>query len=91
MSTRVTLLPGERTSLSRKVILPGMSMSNRCVFLCVARRFPSGSKSREVLWYFSVSGTYSGMLPPRRYVFVSAAREERAWYDGDCSFVGGEG
>ncbi len=52
---------------------------------------PLGPNSRDVLWYFFVSGTYSGMLPPSRYVLVSAAMEERAWYVGDCSFVGGEG
>ncbi len=62
----MTLLPGESTSDSRKVILPGMSMSKRWVFRCVARRAPEGEKRREVLWYFFVVGTYSGMLPPSR-------------------------
>ena len=66
MSTRVSLLPGERTSDSLKVILPGMSMSNRCTFRCVARRSPLGENSRDVLWYFFVDSTYSGMLPPSR-------------------------
>ena len=66
MSTSVNLLPGDRTSDSLNVILPGMSMSNRCTFRCVARRSPFGEKRRDVLWYFFVDSTYSGMLPPSR-------------------------
>ena len=31
------------------------------------------------------------MEPPTRYVFVSEAMVERAWKEGDCSVVGGEG
>lgn len=62
----VTLFPGERTSDSWKEILPGMSMSKRWTFLWVARRSPFGENTRLVLWYFFVSGTYSGILPPMR-------------------------
>ena len=32
----------------------------------MASRVPVGEKRREVLWYFFVSGAYSGILPPRR-------------------------
>jgi hypothetical protein len=45
----VSLLPGESTSDSRKVILPGIEMSKRCTLRCVARRLPLGEKVREVL------------------------------------------
>ena len=91
MLTIVSLFPGDSTSLSLKAILPGISMSNKCNFLCVASNSPCGEKSSEVLWYLFVFETYSGMLPPRRYVDVSEARAERAWKVGDCSLVGGDG
>ena len=45
----------------------------------MASSSPLGEKNRLVLWYFLVEGTYSGMEPPRRYVLVSWAREERVW------------
>ena len=44
----------------------------------MARSLPSGENRSEVLWYFFVSGTYSGILPPRIYAFVSDAREDSA-------------
>ena len=72
------LLPGLRTSDSLKVILPGISISKRCTFLCVASSLPSGENSREVLWYFWVEGTNSGILPPRRYARASDAKADRA-------------
>jgi hypothetical protein len=50
-----------------------------------------GEKVNEVLKYFLVSVSSSGMEPPIRYVFVSEAIALRAWKEGDCSFVGGEG
>ena len=91
MSTRVILLPGLSTSDSLKVIFPGMSMSKRWSLRCVAMSSPLGEKRRDVLWYFFVFATYSGILPPSRYVDVSEARAERAWKVGDSSGVGGEG
>ena len=75
MSTRVSLFPAVSTSDSLKVIFPGMSMSKRCSLRCVAKSLPSGENRSEVLWYFFVSGTYSGMLPPRIYAFDSDARD----------------
>lgn len=53
-------------------------MSKRWTFLWVAINSPLGPNSRDVLWYFFVLGTYSGMLPPSRQVLVSAAMAERA-------------
>ena len=50
-------------------------MSKRCSLRCVAKSLPSGENRSEVLWYFFVSGTYSGMLPPRIYAFDSDARD----------------
>lgn len=76
-------MPDDSTSDSRNVILPGISMSKRCTFRCVARSLPSGAKRSDVLWYLSVDSTYSGMLPPSKYVLDSAARAESAWYVGD--------
>ena len=66
-------------------------MSNMWTFRCVASSLPCGEKSNEVLWYFSVAGTYSGILPPSTYALDSAARADKAWNVGDCSCVGGEG
>jgi hypothetical protein len=45
----VTLFPGDKTSDSLNAILPGMSMSKRWTFRCVASSSPVGEKVREVL------------------------------------------
>lgn len=87
----VILLPGDRTSDSLKVIFPGMSMSKRWTLRWVAINSPDGEKVREVLKYFFVSVSSSGIEPPTRYVLVSEAIADRAWKEGDCSLVGGEG
>lgn len=85
------LFPGERTSDSLNVILPGMSMSNKCTFRCVVISSPDGEKVKDVLKYFLVFVSSSGIDPPTKYVLVSEAMALSAWNDGDCSLVGGEG
>jgi hypothetical protein len=45
----VTLFPGDRTSDSLNVILPGILMSKRCTFRCVASSSPVGENMSEVL------------------------------------------
>lgn len=45
----MTLFPGDKTSDSLNVILPGISMSKRWTFRCVASSAPVGEKVSEVL------------------------------------------
>lgn len=80
--------PGDRTSDSVNLILPGMSMSNKWILRCVATSSPLGLNVRDVLYSLSVLGSRSGMEPPTRYVEESLAMADRAVKD--CEDPGGE-
>mmetsp|Transcript_8822 Transcript_8822/g.34638 ORF Transcript_8822/g.34638 Transcript_8822/m.34638 type:complete len:238 (+) Transcript_8822:3054-3767(+) len=64
VSTTVSSAPGLSVSLSLNEISPGMSTSNRCVFLCLPSRHPSESNTQQVLYSAPVSAHRSGTLPP---------------------------
>ena len=83
-STVVAPSPGVKVSLSKKVILPGMSMSKRCAFLCLASSFPSGPKTRQVLKRrggaegSEASVTFSEIEPPTTATPEEAAASDSA-------------
>ena len=63
--------------LPLKVILPGMSMSKRCIFLWVWTSSPWGFHTVSVL--YSLSPSLSGIDPPMRNVSADLATSFNAW------------
>ena len=57
---------------------PGISISNRCIFLCLAINVPFGSKTVQVLYNLFVSEHRSGIEPPIRKILLSLAACDKA-------------
>ena len=76
VSTTVSSVPGLSVSLSLNDISPGMSTSNRCVFLCLPSSDPSESNTQQVLYSAPVSAHRSGTLPPTTTTPSFAAASE---------------
>mmetsp|Transcript_13846 Transcript_13846/g.26599 ORF Transcript_13846/g.26599 Transcript_13846/m.26599 type:complete len:201 (-) Transcript_13846:119-721(-) len=83
VSTTVSLSPAVSVSDSLKAIFPGISMSNKCTFLCFAIKLPSGLNTQHVL--YSLSFCLSGIEPPMTYTESSFARFDRAFAEGESS------
>lgn len=98
-STTVARSPGLSVSLSKKVIFPGISMSKRCAFRCLASRAPSGPKTRQVLKSFGggeveeeegPTSSLSAIEPPTTATPAAAAACESARALSERANVGSE-